>query len=128
MFRPCMSGGNIALPNCSFDLQPEPTPAAQGATAQEKAAAYDQLRSAYDQLSFVADHMWKVYRTGFLNPWATSGDYPYTGYPFTGMGWTYDWSPNSATHVGVSEFIVRKGTPVTVEPGLEPAVFCGKKD
>jgi hypothetical protein len=35
------------------------------------------------------------------------------GYPFTGLGYTYDWG-NSNTDIGASEFIVRKDAIVTI--------------
>lgn len=35
-------------------------------------------------------------------------------YPWTGLGYTYDWSPNSGEY-GLSEFILRDGARVTVE-------------
>lgn len=41
-----------------------------------------------------------------------SGD-PRERYPFTGLGYTYDWG-NPHTDVGVSEFVVRGGATVTI--------------
>lgn len=35
------------------------------------------------------------------------------GYPFTGLGYTYDWG-NSNTDIGASEFIVKAGATVTI--------------
>jgi len=35
------------------------------------------------------------------------------GYPWTRLGYTYDWNPNSP-EVGLSEYIVRGGSTVTV--------------
>jgi hypothetical protein len=34
-------------------------------------------------------------------------------YPFTGMGWSYDWSPESTTRVGISELLVKAETSIT---------------
>ena len=36
-------------------------------------------------------------------------------YPWTGLGYTYDWNPVAKDVVGGSEFIVPKGSPVTVK-------------
>lgn len=36
-------------------------------------------------------------------------------YPWTGLGYTYDWNPVATDVVGGSEFIVPKGSPVTVK-------------
>jgi hypothetical protein len=127
VFRPCMSSGDPTRPECSFDLPAQPESAPENATPEQKVAAYDRLRAAYDDLSFVSGHIWSVYRSGFADPRARPGDYPYTGYPFTGMGWTYNWRPAAASHVGVSEFVVRKDADVTVEREVEPAAFCSGK-
>lgn len=34
-------------------------------------------------------------------------------YPWTGLGYTYDWNPAAPDVVGASEFIIPRGTPVT---------------
>jgi hypothetical protein len=49
---------------------------------------------------------------------------PELGYPWTGMGWTYDWNPASKTHVGVSEFVVKKQAVVSDVRAMTPAEFC----
>lgn len=49
---------------------------------------------------------------------------PELGYPWTGMGWTYDWDPASKTHVGVSEFVVKKNSVVRNLQVTTPAEFC----
>jgi len=105
IFRPCAASPDITTETCSFDL---PKPAADGTdrTTQQQA-----------QL-FVFGQMWNSYRSGFDGR---------AGYPFTGMGWTYDWDPASPTHVGVSEYVVRGGTPVTDVTRVEPAAFCAPK-
>lgn len=36
-------------------------------------------------------------------------------YPWTGLGYTYDWNPVAKDVVGGSEFIVPKGSPVTLQ-------------
>jgi hypothetical protein len=114
LFRPCTSGGDIAATTCGFDLPPAPSPA-DGQAA---------LQSAYDHLRFIAGHMADVYRTGFARSGAARSDYPYTGVPFTSMGWTYNWAPSSATHVGVTEFVVRRDAPITFVKATSPAEFC----
>lgn len=50
---------------------------------------------------------------------------PELGYPWTGMGWTFDWDPASKTHRGVSEFVVRKSAAVSHLRSESPANFCG---
>jgi hypothetical protein len=35
-------------------------------------------------------------------------------YPFTGLGYTYDWHPSSRRHIGVSEFVIEPHTRATI--------------
>jgi hypothetical protein len=49
---------------------------------------------------------------------------PERGYPWTGMGWTYDWDPASKTHRGVSEFVVKKTAAVSHVRTMTPESFC----
>jgi hypothetical protein len=114
LFRPCVAGGDVGSPKCAEEF---PALLAVGADAKV-------VRAEYDRLHFVAAQMWNSYRDGFPTTGRSATDYPSSGFPFTGMGWTYDWSdvPN---HVGVTEFVIRReatvkviGTPQT------PAQFC----
>jgi len=114
LFRPCVAGGDLASSRCAVDF---PTPLAVDADAKA-------VRAEYDRLHFVAAQMWNSYRDGFSTTGRSTTDYRATGYPFTGMGWTYDWSdvPN---HVGVTEFVVRREAPVKVTGTPQtPAQFC----
>jgi hypothetical protein len=65
--------------------------------------------------AFMIAQMWTSYRTGF--------DWP--GYPFTGMGWTWNWAPDSDDNYGVSEYIAKRGAEVTRIRTLSIAEFCG---
>jgi hypothetical protein len=47
-------------------------------------------------------------------------------YPWTGLGYTYDWSPDNPSHIGLSEFILPIGSEVEVEKSLSIQEFCGK--
>jgi hypothetical protein len=38
----------------------------------------------------------------------------YKQYPFTQLGYTYDWNPRNKDHIGLSEFVVRKNSYVKV--------------
>jgi hypothetical protein len=116
LFRPCASGSDLAATSCSFDL-PGPTN-----TISEQAAS----PSDFNLARFVANQMWTVYRTGFPRTVKSPTDYPYTGIPFTGMGWTYDWAPSSASHVGVTEFVVPGSAEIKFLRQTAPAAFCAK--
>jgi hypothetical protein len=45
------------------------------------------------------------------------------GYPFTGLGYTYDWHP-ATDEVGPSEFVLRPGEPATVKARHSTAAYC----
>jgi hypothetical protein len=51
------------------------------------------------------------------------------GFPFTGLGYTYDWG-NDSTEVGASEFVVSKGAEIRVVrvASNEEYLFCGLSD
>lgn len=46
------------------------------------------------------------------------------GYPWTGLGYTYNWNASAKSPVGLSEFIVTKGTEVDVVNTKSAADFC----
>lgn len=57
------------------------------------------------------------YPSWFLNREATIFQLgtPSTPYPWTGLGYTYDWNPAAPDVVGGSEFVVPKGSPVVFQ-------------
>lgn len=46
------------------------------------------------------------------------------GYPWTQLGYTYDWAPGAGSEVGESEFVVREGSEVVVESVTAHADYC----
>jgi hypothetical protein len=46
------------------------------------------------------------------------------GYPWTRLGYTYDWAPDAKSEVGLSEFVARKGTKAMVESIVPQARYC----
>jgi len=53
-----------------------------------------------------------------------SKSYGENGYPWTRLGYTYDWgSPDD--HVGLSEFVINKGAPIEVRSVTPTVVYCG---
>jgi hypothetical protein len=48
---------------------------------------------------------------------------PETGYPWTRLGYTYDWG-NPASEVGVSEFVLESGAEVEIEAMISSAEYC----
>jgi hypothetical protein len=40
---------------------------------------------------------------------------PYVGYPWTQLGYTYDWNVDNSSHIGLSEFVVRQNAKIVVD-------------
>jgi hypothetical protein len=110
LFRPCPGGTDIAAPRCSNTLAEAPTvPSARADTLDAVTAR------------FLLDQIWSSDRIGFR----TAPGTPDWGYPFTGMGWTYNWDPKAASPVGISEFVVRKDILLLSTPvAITPVQFC----
>ena len=64
--------------------------------------------------------------TGSYTPPCQSGttDLPY---PWTGLGYTWDWAADNRDHHGESEFVAPTGTQVTVESVTPIAEYCRPK-
>jgi hypothetical protein len=137
VFRPCISDQKPDAASCALapprDADPAPAAPAADAAAERLRADYDalsrsysRLHRSYQDLAAVAGHLLTSHQLGFRQDYeAKPGDYPDKGFPFTGLGWTYDWRPGAAaTHFGVSEFVVRQGAEIEIKPGSDPQVFC----
>ena len=48
------------------------------------------------------------------------------GYPFTGLGYTYDWHP-ATDDVGPSEFVLRPGHPAILHDVQSTSAYCGAR-
>lgn len=107
VFRPCASGPDVTATSCSFTL-PDPAMAARA-----KAAA-----ALTETQAFVFRQMWASYT--FNVPTKES-----FGYPFTAMGWTYDWNPAADDTFGVSEYVAKQGAQTFSLRKIGPAEFCG---
>ncbi len=99
LFRPCPGGTNVAASRCG-----------------------DMVADAIDEPTarFLLDQLWSSDRVGFRG----ANGAPDWGYPFTGMGWTYNWDPYAPSPVGVSEFVVRKGSVLSDITASTPTEFC----
>lgn len=51
----------------------------------------------------------------------------YRRYPFTQLGYTYDWKRNNKRHEGLSEFVIGKNKNIVVEGVYETAQYVRKK-
>ncbi len=62
----------------------------------------------------------------FMNNYASSfGFWQKTRYPWTGLGYTYDWC-GADTVVGASEFVVRSGSTVSVTGIIDRNTYCAQ--
>jgi len=74
----------------------------------------DLFRPALDSSKSLSYLSWRL-GDGYLNQLAKFTAESYSDeallkkYPFTGMGYTYDWNPANASHFGVTEFVLREG-------------------
>jgi len=51
----------------------------------------------------------------------------YDKYPWTQLGYTYDWNPKNKTHVGLSEFVIRKNSKVIVQAIYTTAQYLNRQ-
>ena len=99
LFRPCPGGTDVTAPRCGNDLSGTLDPYT---------------------MRFLLDQLWSSFRVNFHKP---NGQEDW-GYPFTGMGWTYNWDPHAASPVGVSEFVIRPGARIARPTAVTPEQFC----
>lgn len=103
IFRPC-ADPRVTTTSCALDV---PDAHHSGVSDATSAA----------HLHFMLQQILSAYRVGFDT----------TGYPFTGLGYTYDWKPDSETHhVGLSEYVVRHGAVVKDVQEIDTADYCAK--
>jgi hypothetical protein len=65
--------------------------------------------TSQDHMTWITDRMATSYGEG--------------GYPWTRLGYTYDWNPDTP-EVGLSEFVITKGSTVMVESVTAQHVYC----
>ena len=67
------------------------------------------------------------HRTWISNNYASSyGFWQTTHYPWTGLGYTYDWCSQDDKHVGASEFVARPGSIVNVVAIIDRNTYCAQ--
>jgi hypothetical protein len=112
-FRPC-ADPEITDRECTLNLTVQASPPGQ---CPWQDSLPDQTSAKWVQVS--QDHL------GWMcDNWSRSFPAnPHDGYPWTGLGYTYDWGqPNP---VGQSEFVAPQGTTVVIESITGTAEYCG---
>jgi len=51
----------------------------------------------------------------------------YNTYPWTQLGYTYDWNPVNSSHIGLSEFVIGKNKNFMINGFYKTADYCSKK-
>ena len=97
MFRPCPDT-RVDQPSCPMDMPKAPPPGVSQEQWQK-------------DLDFLLAQMIGSYRTE-------------GGYPFTRLGYTYDWNPDAASPVGASEYVIRQGAEVEVLQVIPNEDYC----
>lgn len=95
LFRPC-ADPDISSEKCSIHFPED--------VAEEHASWINALREA-------------TYEDG-------EKDIEYGGFPWTQLGYTYDWSPESKDNIGLSEYVVKKGSKVYVQNVYTLDEYC----
>lgn len=66
------------------------------------------------------------FATTALDNYRIDPDLKQTGYPWTRLGYTWNWDPASADHRGPQEYVVPAGTRLTVRKVVTPEDYCGR--
>ena len=69
-----------------------------------------------DYFSFFANQSISSYRIGQLPA--------ENGYPWTHLGYTYDWAPYKATKYGASEYVIKPGTDASIVNKVKMDDYC----
>lgn len=48
------------------------------------------------------------------------------GWPWTQLGYTYDWNPNNKSHIGLSEYVIKAHCDVYVIKRYKTTDYCGR--
>jgi hypothetical protein len=72
---------------------------------------------------FMVDQAFSAWKMPNGYPAAGTGEWHRLGYPWTRLGYTYNWHPGSPRY-GASEYVIEPGTPVTVTSVSTIAEYC----
>ncbi|HEV3051085.1 MAG TPA: hypothetical protein VGX50_12300 [Longimicrobium sp.] len=75
---------------------------------------------------FMVDQAFSAWKKPNGYPAAGTGESPRLGYPWTRLGYTYNWHPGSPRY-GASEYVIDPGTRVTVTSVARIADYCRRR-
>jgi len=70
------------------------------------------------------------YRSEWINRTRVNRYYPcglYNKYPWTQLGYTYDWNPENKSHIGLSEFVIKAGKDIVVNQAFTTDEYLKKE-
>ena len=82
------------------------------------------VHAGVDRSTFLFEqgmYSWRVHRTGTPAPISCAKDFTNTaggnclGFPWTRLGYTYNWSPGARSERGLTEFVIAPGSQVVLE-------------
>lgn len=112
-FRPC-ADPEVTDRECTLNLTTQPSPEGQcpWTGSSESQTSVKWVEVTQDHLTWMCDNWTRSFPAN-----------PHDGFPWTALGYTYDWGqPNP---VGQSEFVAPVGTTVVIESITDTAEYCG---
>lgn len=79
---------------------------------------------SHRHVRFMVDQAFSAWKMPNGYPASGTGDWRQLGYPWTRLGYTYNWHPGSPRY-GASEYVIEPGTRVTVTSVSNIADYCG---
>lgn len=76
----------------------------------------------FDYIPYRLDDKYLDAFIGYSKNSFTNGNVLYR-YPFSGLGYTWDWNPGNSSHIGLSEFVVKESRIVYVERALATQTY-----
>ena len=64
------------------------------------------------------------FASNMVSSYAVGPDMKSTGFPWTRLGYTYNWAPDAADPRGAQEYVIPAGSTVTVTAIVTPEAFC----
>jgi len=100
-------------------------------TVADQQYHFNQLPAGYLRPCYSTDSIHAQYchygmdpQNSAYNRWLTGLEASDVGYPWTGLGYTFDWDPKNMTHIGISEFVIPKGVKIHIIKTETALQYC----